>query len=125
VAQNVRAGKPLDLLTSGCPSAAGSRRAGDTDAKKHQIGLVPQDLALYDELSARGNLRLFAALYGLSGADKAIASALELLGPADRVNDRVSTYSGAAPAESRGGAAARSGHPAPRRAHGRRRSPER
>ena len=74
----------------------GARLAGDTDPKKRRIGLVPQDLALYDEMSARANLRFFGALYGLSGAalDRAIASALDLVGLADRVNDRVSTYSG-------------------------------
>src|SRR5436189_6361754 len=31
----------------------GTRLSGDTDPKKRRIGLVPQDLALYDELSAR------------------------------------------------------------------------
>jgi len=74
----------------------GARLAGDTDPKKRRIGLVPQDLALYDEMSARANLRFFGALYGLSGAalDKAIASALDLVGLADRIHDRVSTYSG-------------------------------
>ena len=41
----------------------GARLAGDTDPKKRKIGLVPQDLALYDELSARANLRFFGALY--------------------------------------------------------------
>jgi ABC-2 type transport system ATP-binding protein len=74
----------------------GARLTGDTDPKKRQIGLVPQDLALYDELTARANLRFFGALYNLSGSalDKAIASTLELVGLADRVNDRVGTYSG-------------------------------
>src|ERR1700704_156548 len=58
----------------------GARLSGDTDPKKRRIGLVPQDLALYDELSARANLRFFGALYGLSGAalEKAMASAMEL-----------------------------------------------
>src|SRR5579872_959238 len=74
----------------------GAKLAGDTDPKKRQIGLVPQDLALYDELSARKNLRFFGALYGLKGAalDGAIQSALELVGLADRVDDLVKTYSG-------------------------------
>ena len=74
----------------------GARLGGDTDPKKRRIGLVPQDLALYDELSARSNLRFFGALYGLAGSalDKAIAAALELVGLADRRNDRVATYSG-------------------------------
>ena len=74
----------------------GARLSGDTDPKKRRIGLVPQDLALYDELSARANLRFFGALYGLSGAalEKAMTSAMELVGLADRLTDRVATYSG-------------------------------
>jgi linearmycin/streptolysin S transport system ATP-binding protein len=74
----------------------GERLNGDADPKKRRIGLVPQDIALYDELSARANLRFFGALYSLSGAalEKAIASAMALVGLADRLNDRVATYSG-------------------------------
>src|SRR5260221_8948705 len=74
----------------------GARLSGDTDPKKGRIGLVPQDLALYDELSARANLRFFGALYNLSGAalDTAIKNAVELVGLADRVNDTVKNYSG-------------------------------
>ena len=65
----------------------GARLDGDTDPKKRRIGLVPQDLALYDELSARANLRFFGALYSLSGAalDKAIGRGLILVGLADRL----------------------------------------
>src|SRR5215210_5960822 len=79
-----------EVLVGGAPLS------GDTDPKKRKIGLVPQDLALYDELSARANLRFFGALYGLAGAalDQAIATTLELVGLGDRVNDRVATYSG-------------------------------
>src|SRR5438045_9504405 len=40
---------------------AGRRLSGDTDPSKRRIGLVPQDLALYDELSARDNLPSFGA----------------------------------------------------------------
>ena len=74
----------------------GARLSGDTDPKKRRIGLVPQDLALYDELSARANLRFFGALYSLSGAalDTAIKNAMDLVGLSDRINDRVATYSG-------------------------------
>jgi ABC-2 type transport system ATP-binding protein len=70
--------------------------SGDTDAKKRKIGLVPQDLALYDELTARDNLRFFGALYDLSGdaLESAMASALKLVGLADRARDRVKTFSG-------------------------------
>jgi ABC-2 type transport system ATP-binding protein len=69
---------------------------GDTDPAKLRIGLVPQELALYDELPARENLRFFAALYGLDGAPaaKAIDAALDLVGLADRAKDRPGTFSG-------------------------------
>jgi ABC-2 type transport system ATP-binding protein len=74
----------------------GRRLAGDTDPLKRRIGLVPQDIALYDELTARDNLRFFGALYRLRGEalDEAIASALELVGLAERGRDRVKTFSG-------------------------------
>ncbi len=74
----------------------GAPLAGDVDPKKRRLGLVPQDLALYDELSARRNLRFFGALYGLSGAalDRAIAAALELVGLADRERELVKHFSG-------------------------------
>jgi ABC-2 type transport system ATP-binding protein len=70
--------------------------AGDTDPAKRRLGLVPQDLALYDELTARDNLRFFGALYGLRGRalDDALGRALALVGLADRAHDRVSTFSG-------------------------------
>jgi linearmycin/streptolysin S transport system ATP-binding protein len=74
----------------------GRRMSGDTDAGKWRIGLVPQDLALYDELSALDNLRFFGALYGLAGSAlaRAIASSLNTVGLTDRSKDRVKTFSG-------------------------------
>jgi ABC-2 type transport system ATP-binding protein len=74
----------------------GERLVGDTHPAKRRIGLVPQDLALYDELTARDNLRFFGGLYGLRGPafETAMASALQLVGLADRVRDRVKTFSG-------------------------------
>jgi len=75
---------------------SGRRLTGDTDPLKRRIGLVPQDLALYDELTARENLRFFGSLYGVTGASlgKAITAALELVGLSDRIGDRVKTFSG-------------------------------
>jgi ABC-2 type transport system ATP-binding protein len=75
---------------------AGALLTGDTDPQKRRIGLVPQDLALYDELTAMANLRFFGALFGLSGraADDAIRAALTLVGLAERAGDRVLTFSG-------------------------------
>ena len=74
----------------------GKALRGDTDPLKRKIGLVPQDLALYDDLSAHENLRYVGSLYGLSGSalDTAMTSALTLVGLADRVRDRVKTFSG-------------------------------
>ncbi len=65
-------------------------------AYKRRIGFVPQDLALYDDLSAEENLRLFGRLYGLSGARLAagVAAALDLANLRDRARERVSAYSG-------------------------------
>ena len=69
---------------------------GETDPIKRKMGLVPQDLALHDLLSARDNLALFGALYGMRGAElkRAMDSALDLVGLADRAKDRVSAFSG-------------------------------
>ena len=74
----------------------GQALRGDTDPAKASIGLVPQDLALFDELPARENLRFFGALYGLAGAalEAIIASGLEFVGLADRARDKVKTFSG-------------------------------
>jgi ABC-2 type transport system ATP-binding protein len=75
---------------------AGSTVRSETDPVKRRMGLVPQELALHDELSARENLALFGALYGLSGAPlrDAIDSTLELVGLADRAKDRTAHFSG-------------------------------
>ncbi len=69
---------------------------GDTDQAKFAIGLVPQDLALFEDLSALENLRFFGALYGLGGAALAatISSALEFVGLSERARDKVKTFSG-------------------------------
>jgi ABC-2 type transport system ATP-binding protein len=74
----------------------GQALKGDTDPGKAAIGLVPQDLALFDELPARENLRFFGSLYGLTGAalDKQMAEGLEFVGLADRARDKVKTFSG-------------------------------
>lgn len=75
---------------------AGAERSGDTDATKRRIGLVPQDLAIYDELSALDNLRFFGALYALTGTalTRAITETLALVGLTDRATSLVKTFSG-------------------------------
>ena len=68
----------------------------DADPVKRRIGLVPQDIALFDELPAHLNLRFFGALYGLSGRalDTRVAEALELVQLTERRGDLPREYSG-------------------------------
>src|SRR5689334_10388084 len=69
---------------------------GETDPVKRRMGLVPQDLALHDEISANENLALFGALYGMSGGAlrSAMNRALEIAGLTDRARDTVRNFSG-------------------------------
>jgi ABC-2 type transport system ATP-binding protein len=75
---------------------AGRSLRGDTDPAKRNIGLVPQDLGLFEELTALENLNLFGALYDLKGAAKrrAIDAALDLVGLTERAKDPTGTFSG-------------------------------
>jgi ABC-2 type transport system ATP-binding protein len=67
-----------------------------TIGAKGDIGYVPQDLAIYPDLSARENLVFFARLYGMPTreAKRRIAEVLELTGLTERADDRTKTYSG-------------------------------
>ena len=86
----------LAAADGGTVHVGGVSIESDPNGVKRQIGLVPQDLALYDEISARANLEVFGGLYGLSGAtlDRAIDDALSLVGLADRSRELVRGYSG-------------------------------
>jgi ABC-2 type transport system ATP-binding protein len=74
----------------------GRALAGDTDPIKRKLGLVPQELALYDELTARDNLNFFGALQNLDAPTRRvrIAEALEIVGLSDRAGDKTKTFSG-------------------------------
>lgn len=63
---------------------------------KGKLGVVPQDIALYEDISAEQNLRFFASLYGLKGKELAekIKEALEFAGLSERAKDKVRTFSG-------------------------------
>ena len=67
----------------------------EVDVKRH-IGLVPQDLAIYPELSARENLAFFGRLQGLRGKPLAgrIHEILELIALSDRATEATKKYSG-------------------------------
>jgi ABC-2 type transport system ATP-binding protein len=63
---------------------------------KMHLGVVPQDLAIYEDLSAEQNVRFFASLYGLHGKEleEKIMRALEFVGLYDRRKDKAKTFSG-------------------------------
>jgi ABC-2 type transport system ATP-binding protein len=85
------------IATPGQPGAGLDTVMGaGNPALKRRIGLVPQDLALHEDLSAEANLRLFGALYGLGGdrLRQQVAAALDLVGLADRARDKPATFSG-------------------------------
>ncbi|HEX6234430.1 MAG TPA: ABC transporter ATP-binding protein [Jiangellaceae bacterium] len=80
----------------GSVTVAGTRIRPGSTAGKDAIGLVPQDLAIYPDLSGEENLRFFASLYGLPRAQSRtrIDEVLDVIGLADRRKDRTSKYSG-------------------------------
>jgi ABC-2 type transport system ATP-binding protein len=63
---------------------------------KADVGLVPQDLAIYPDLTAEENLRFFGRLYGMTGSrlDQRCTEVLEVIGLRDRKDDRASEFSG-------------------------------
>ena len=63
---------------------------------RQMIGLVPQDIALYETLSARENLRFIAEMYGLKGKEikDRINECLEMVGLAHNGHKQIKTYSG-------------------------------
>jgi ABC-2 type transport system ATP-binding protein len=74
----------------------GERLTTRTIAPKRLVGLVPQELAVYPDLTARENLRFFGRLYGLNRAELALRvdRVLETVGLADRADDPAKEYSG-------------------------------
>ena len=75
---------------------AGQRLTTRSVEAKAAIGYVPQELAIYPDLTARENLRFFAQLYGMApGRSRArVAEVLDVIGLADRADDQARTYSG-------------------------------
>ena len=65
-------------------------------AVREKIGVAPQALALYDNLTADENLHFFGEMYGLSGGrlDERVKWCLDFVGLTDRKADRVGGYSG-------------------------------
>ena len=63
---------------------------------KQLIGVVPQEIALYDTISARENLVFWGKMYGLTGSklQERVADVLTIAGLTDRANDKINTFSG-------------------------------
>ena len=81
---------------AGVVCVAGQRLTTRTTEPKRRVGLVPQELAIYPDLTARENLRFFGRLYDLSGdaLTKRMDRVLEVVGLADRADDPAKEYSG-------------------------------
>lgn len=74
----------------------GSDMLSDVKNLRSKIGVVPQDIALYEELSAYQNLLFWGGLYNMSGQAlrEQAEQALRMVGLWDRKNDSIKTYSG-------------------------------
>ena len=81
---------------AGTVTIAGEAVGEDASAVKRRIGLVPQEISLYEDLSAIGNLELFGALYAITGSvlHERVNAALELVGLADHAKAKPATFSG-------------------------------
>lgn len=86
----------LIAADAGTVTIAGKAMTPRTTEPKRHVGLVPQELAIYPDLSGRENLALFGRLQGLRGdrLKARVQEVLELIGLADRAKDRSKEYSG-------------------------------
>jgi ABC-2 type transport system ATP-binding protein len=80
----------------GDASIMGHSITKEPEAAKASLGVVPQDIALYPDLSARENLVFWGKMYGLRGAalKQRVDEVLEIIGLADRQKDHVGKFSG-------------------------------
>ncbi|MCB9143663.1 MAG: ATP-binding cassette domain-containing protein [Anaerolineales bacterium] len=82
--------------TAGDASVGGFSVTSQPLQVKNVIGVVPQEIALYDDLTALENLMFWGRMYGMGGAalKQRVSEVLEQVGLADRAKERVKTYSG-------------------------------
>jgi len=68
----------------------------DSMGVKSVLGVVPQEIALYEDLTARENLSFWGKMYGLRGSKLKLRvdEVLDIIGLRDRAKERVSKYSG-------------------------------
>ncbi len=82
--------------TSGDAIVCGHSVVHEPMKVKEAIGVVPQEIALYNALSARENLIFWGRMYGMGGKElgRRVDEVLEQIGLTDKANARVGTYSG-------------------------------
>ena len=81
---------------AGLATIDGTTISAKSPKSRSKIGYVPQELALFEEITSQDNLRFFAALNGLMGqaSQTQIDKALEIVGLADRAKEPVRNFSG-------------------------------
>jgi ABC-2 type transport system ATP-binding protein len=92
----------ISCLSGLLKPSAGSVRVGgydmarDAAKAKASLGIVPQELAIYEDLSARDNLAYWGAAYGLKGSSlkHRVDHVLNRIGLTDRADEQPKTYSG-------------------------------
>lgn len=92
----------INMITGLFPPTSGVVHIKDIDVIKNTkqaqklIGAVPQEIALYQTMSARENLKFWGRMYNLSGSslEKSIDEVLEIIGLTERAKDKVETFSG-------------------------------
>jgi ABC-2 type transport system ATP-binding protein len=92
----------INMMTGLYPPTSGSIQITGVDVIKNpkqaqkSIGVVPQEIALYETLSARENLKFWGRMYGLSGKalEKDVDEVLEIIGLTGRAKDKIHTFSG-------------------------------
>jgi ABC-2 type transport system ATP-binding protein len=80
----------------GTANVLGMDTRQNADAIRRQVGYVPQEITLYDKISAYQNLVFFGEMYGVRGITlkHKIEEVLEQVGLTDRANDPIRTFSG-------------------------------
>ena len=91
----------IHVITGVLPADAGTvsicgGNGPEDPAARRRLGVAPQSIALYPDLTAAENLAFFGRLYGIgpSVLRERVTACLDLAGLSDRRDDRVSTFSG-------------------------------
>lgn len=92
----------ISIISSLIPPTSGDVRLFNESILKQPgiireiLGVVPQEIALYDDLTAQENLQFFGRIYGLKGKElkKRVDEVLEQIGLTERRKDVVKTFSG-------------------------------